>query len=231
MIDKVIRFRKVSSTQDTARRFAQEGNELAVTALSQDKGRGRQGRTWFSPRGGLYVSLLLFPKKNLTSIPLLASLSIIRALEDFGFAQLSIHWPNDVLLNDRKICGVVCERYGETIICGIGLNVNIEHFGQRIDSATSMSIESGRNFEIDEVLERLLEKFNGLYDELQDKGLKVKEVLNYISGLGEAVEVITAKGTIKGTVYDIDDDWALLLRDESGIVKKFYYGDVRRLAW
>jgi BirA family biotin operon repressor/biotin-[acetyl-CoA-carboxylase] ligase len=174
---------------------------------------------------------VLFPKKNLSSIPLLASLSIIRTLEDFGLSKLTIHWPNDVLLDNQKICGVVCEHYGDTVICGIGLNVNIEHFGQRIDSATSMSIESGRNFDIDEVLEHLLEKFNGLYDELQDKGLKVKEVLNYISGLGEAVEVSTAKGVIKGTVYDIDDDWALLLRDESGIVKKFYYGDVRRLEW
>jgi biotin-(acetyl-CoA carboxylase) ligase len=94
-----------------------------------------------------------------------------------------------------------------------------------------MSAEAGKDFNLDEVLDRFLEKFNPLYDELQDKGLKVKEVLNYISGLGEAVEVVTARGVIKGTVYDIDDDWALLLRDESGIVRKYYYGDVRRLQW
>jgi BirA family biotin operon repressor/biotin-[acetyl-CoA-carboxylase] ligase len=231
MIDKVIRFRQVASTQDTAKRFAPKGSELAVTALTQNRGRGRQGRSWFSPRGGLYVSLLLFPEKNQTSIPLLASLSIIRVLETFGFSQLTIHWPNDVLLNRRKVCGVVCERYGDTIICGIGLNVNIRRFGQRIANATSMSAEAGKDFNLDEVLDRFLEKFNPLYDELQDKGLKVKEVLNYISGLGEAVEVVTARGVIKGTVYDIDDDWALLLRDESGIVRKYYYGDVRRLQW
>jgi biotin-(acetyl-CoA carboxylase) ligase len=66
---------------------------------------------------------------------------------------------------------------------------------------------------------------------LQRRGLKVKEVLNYISGLGEPVEVVTTKGVIKGTLDNIDDDWALLLRDESGIIKKFYYGDVRRLSW
>ena len=56
-------------------------------------------------------------------------------------------------------------------------------------------------------------------------------MLNYISGLGESVEVVTTKGVVQGTVYDIDDDWALLLRDESGIIKKYYYGDVRRLQW
>jgi BirA family biotin operon repressor/biotin-[acetyl-CoA-carboxylase] ligase len=231
MINKVIRFQKVSSTQDTAKRFIHEGRELAVAARSQERGKGRQGRTWFSPKGGLYVSFLLFPKKNSTSIPLLASLSVIKTLEDFGFTKLSIHWPNDVLSNDRKICGVICERYQNAVICGVGLNVNIDRFGQRIIGATSMSVESGREFDVEEILECFLGKFNALYDELQNKGLKVKEVLNYISGLGEAVELVTAQGTINGTVYDIDDDWALLLRDESGVIKKFYYGDVRRLQW
>ena len=231
MIDKVVKFQKVSSTQDTAKRFIHEEKEMAVAARSQGRGKGRQGRTWFSPKGGLYLSFLLFPKKSLTSIPLAASLSAIKTLEDFGFSKLSIHWPNDVLLNNRKICGVICERYQTAVICGVGLNVNIDRFGQRIIGATSMSVESGREFNVDEVLECFLGKFNTLYDELQDKGLKVKEVLNYISGLGEAVELVTAQGTMSGTVYDIDDDWALLLRDESGVIKKFYYGDVRRLQW
>ncbi|MGD8979250.1 MAG: biotin--[acetyl-CoA-carboxylase] ligase [candidate division WOR-3 bacterium] len=231
MIDKIIRFQQVASTQDTAKRFAQKGSELAVTALSQNRGRGRQGRSWFSPRGGLYVSLVLFPKKNSNSIPLLASLSVIRALEEFGFSKLTIHWPNDVLLNKHKVCGVVCDRYRDTIICGIGLNVNIKRFGKLVANATSMSIEAGKDFDVDKVFDRFLEEFNTLYEELQDKGLKIKEVLNYISGLGEAVEVITAKEVVKGTVYDIDDDWALLLRDEAGLIRKYYYGDVRRLQW
>lgn len=231
MIEKIIKFRRVASTQDTAKRFVHEQRELAVIALSQDKGRGRQGRVWFSPKGGLYVSLLLFPKMRSTSIPLLASLSVIKTLEKLGFSKLLINWPNDVLMNNRKICGVVCERSGEAIICGVGLNVNVNEFGPRLISATSMSIEAGRDFDVDEVLEHLIHRFNELYDELQQKGLRIKEVLNYIAGLGEPVEVITAKEVIKGTVSDIDDDWALLLRDESGIVRKFYYGDVRRLQW
>jgi len=231
MIEKIVKFRRVASTQDTAKRFVHEQRELAVMALSQNMGRGRQGRIWFSPKGGLYVSLLLFPKKRLTSIPLLASLSVIKTLENLGFSKLLINWPNDVVLNNRKICGVVCERSGDAVICGIGLNVNVDGFGPRLISATSLSLEAGRDFDVDEILERLIDRFNELYDELQQKGLRVKEVLNYIAGLGEPVEVITAKEVIKGTVSDIDDDWALLLRDESGIVRKFYYGDVRRLQW
>ena len=231
MIEKVIRFNKVASTQDSAKEFVEEKRTLAITALSQDKGRGRQGRTWYSPQGGLYVSLLLFPEERVTSIPLLASLSIIRTLEEYGFSKLTIYWPNDVLLNNRKVCGVVCERYRGSVICGVGLNVNIGKFGPRLGSATSLRIETGKDFDIDEILDVFLKKFNELYEELQSKGLKVKEVLNYISGLGESVEVVTTKEVVRGTVSDIDDDWALLLRDESGIIKKFYYGDIRRLEW
>lgn len=231
MIEQVIKFKKVASTQDKAKEFASDNRPVAVTALSQEKGRGRQGRNWFSPEGGLYLSLLLFPKARVTSIPLLASLSIIRTLEHFGLSHLSIHWPNDVLLKKHKVCGVVCERYQDAVICGVGLNVNIESFTPRLSDATSLKIETGQEFDIDEVLKVFLEKFNDLYDELQSKGLRVKEVLNYISGLGESVEVVTAKGVIHGTVSDIADDWALLLRDESGIIRKFYYGDVRRLQW
>jgi BirA family biotin operon repressor/biotin-[acetyl-CoA-carboxylase] ligase len=231
VIERVVRFDKVVSTQDKAKELVGERHPIAVTALSQEKGRGRQGRNWYSPEGGMYVSLLLFPQARVTSIPLLASLTVIRTLEHYGFSALSIHWPNDVLLKKRKVCGVVCERYQDAVVCGVGLNVNIDKFVPRLSSATSLKIETGKVFDIDEILEAFLAKFNDLYDELQSKGLKVKEVLNYISGLGEPVEVVTARDVVQGTVYDIDDDWALLLRDESGIIKKYYYGDVRRLQW
>jgi BirA family biotin operon repressor/biotin-[acetyl-CoA-carboxylase] ligase len=231
MIKKIIRFKGVSSTQDTAKRFVHKHEELAVASFSQKRGRGRHGRVWFSPLGGLYVSLLLFPERRLTSIPLLASLSIIRTLEDFGFSKLAVLWPNDVLLNDKKVCGIICEQFKKAVICGIGLNVNTERFLQNVDHATSLKLETGRNFEIDTVLKKFVGRFNPLYRELQREGLKIKEVLHYISGIGESAQVITSQETITGTVYDIDDDWALLLRNHTGIIRKFYYGDVRRLVW
>jgi len=231
MIEKIVRFNKVVSTQDTAKAFIEEKRSLAVTALSQYRGRGRQGRTWHSPQGGLYVSLLLFPEERVTSIPLLAALSVVRTLEELGMSRLTIHWPNDVLLGNKKVCGILCERYRSSVICGVGLNVNSGKIGHRLENATSLRLETGRDFDIDEILGFFLRKFNELYEELQSKGLKVKEVLNYISGLGEPVEIITQHGVIRGTVSDIDDDWALLLRDESGIIKKYYYGDVRRMQW
>ena len=231
MIKKIIRFKEVSSTQDTARRFFHKKEEVAVSSLRQKKGRGRQGRSWSSPAGGIYLSLLLFPERRFTSIPLLAAFTIVKVLEDYGFSKISILWPNDVLLNNKKVCGIICEQFKTSLICGIGLNVNIDKFPAGLEHATSLMIEAGREFDLDELLNHIIGRFNPLYQELQDKGIKIKEVLNYLAGLGESVELVTKKGVNKGTVYDIDDDWSLLLRDSSGMIRRFYYGDVRRLLW
>jgi len=231
MIKQIIRFKQVISTQDTAKRFVSQNKELAISSLHQKKGRGRQGRTWYSPAGGLYVSLLLFPRTQLSSIPMLASLTVVKVLEDYGFSRVSIHWPNDVLLNQKKVSGIICEQFKNAIICGIGLNVNNDDFSPRLENATSLKIDAGKTFDIDEILSHFIGKFNPLYNELQSLGIKVKEVLNYIDSIGEPVEVVTSRGVIRGSVYDIDDDWALLLRDESGMIRKFYYGDVRKLRW
>lgn len=231
MIKQIIRFKTVVSTQDTAKKFVSQNKELAISSLHQKKGRGRQGRTWYSPAGGLYVSLLLFPRTQLSSIPLLASLTVVKVLEDYGFSRLSIHWPNDVLLNQKKVSGIICEQFKNAIICGIGLNVNNDDFSPKLENATSLKIDAGKTFDIDEILSHFIGKFNPLYNELQSLGIKVKEVLNYIDSIGEPVEVVTSKGVIRGSVYDIDDDWALLLRDETGMIRKFYYGDVRKLRW
>lgn len=231
MIKQIIRFKTVVSTQDTAKRFVSQNKELAISSLHQKKGRGRQGRTWYSPAGGLYVSLLLFPRTQLSSIPMLASLTVVKVLEDYGFSRLSIRWPNDVLLNQKKVSGIICEQFKNAIICGVGLNVNNDDFSPKLENATSLKINAGKAFDIDEILSHLIGKFNPLYNELQSLEIKVKEVLNYIDGIGEPVEVVTSKGVTRGSVYDIDDDWALLLRDETGMIRKFYYGDVRKLRW
>ncbi len=231
MIKKIIRFKEVSSTQDTAKRFLNGNEEVAITALRQTHGKGRQGRSWFSPVGGLYLSLLIFPRVRLSSIPLLASLTVVKVLENYDFSKLTIRWPNDVLLNHKKICGVICEQCERAIICGIGMNVNIDEFTTKLNSATSLKIESGRDFDIDEILNHIIGTFNPLYNELQNQGLRIKEVLHYIGGIGEPVELITTQTKIKGIVYDIDDDWALLLRDDSGMIRKYYCGEVKQMRW
>jgi BirA family biotin operon repressor/biotin-[acetyl-CoA-carboxylase] ligase len=231
MIEEIVRFNNVSSTQDTAKKFVHRHQEMAIVAQQQRRGRGRHGRYWASPSGGLYVSLILFPTTRVTLIPFLASLTIVRLLEYYSFNTITIHWPNDVLLHKNKVCGIICEQCKGSVICGIGLNVNTSSFPDHLKNVTSMTLESGETYDLDNVLEQFIRLFNPLYEELLDHGLKVSEALNYITGLGEAVSVVTRSGTFAATICDINDDWSLLVRDDQGVNKTLYYGEVRRLLW
>jgi len=231
MFKRILKFTNISSTQDVARRFVQKGEEIAVCAYRQKRGRGRHTRIWFSPVGGLYLSLLLFPRTRQSSIPLLASLVVVKVLEDHDFSGLAIQWPNDILLNNRKVCGVLCEEYNRAVICGIGLNVNVGKFPEKLEMATSMKLETGKQYDLEQILDEIINRFEPLYKKLQVRGFIKSEILKYITGIGEPVELMTSRKKYCGTVFGIDDDWALLLRDENGLVKKFYYGDVKRLRW
>jgi len=231
MFSKILTFNRVTSTQDVARRLIGQREEIAVAAQAQTRGRGRQKRLWFSPRGGLYVSFLVFPRRHLASLPLAAARSVIRILEHFGFARVSIHWPNDILLDNRKVCGILCEQVRSAVICGIGLNVNTRRFPRSVPNSISLSLAAGREFDTDQVLRALVTAFSLDYRNLQDGGLDIQDIRPYLSGLGESVEVRTRRGAVTGTVFDIDNDWALLLADHAGRIHKFLCGDVRRLTW
>jgi len=130
---KIIKFKKVSSTQDIAKKLAEKNiREAIVLAEEQTSGRGRYGRAWFSPIGGLWFSILLRPNIDpMDSIKLMAltGLAITKAIRDFTHLPAFIKWPNDVYINDKKVCGILIESSIEDnrlkyIIIGIGLNVN-----------------------------------------------------------------------------------------------------------
>jgi len=231
MLRKILKFERVTSTQDICRRLIPKQEETAVFAYSQTRGRGRQSRQWSSPKGGMYLSLLLFPENQSRTLPLAAALAVIQILERLGFKHPGIHWPNDVMLDNRKVCGILCEQVRNAFICGIGLNVNTRRFDRSAEHATSLVRISGREYNIERIMDDLILTFYPLYRETQKDGLDIKTVKPYLSGIGEMVEVKTRDGKVKGTVFDIDSDWALLLADGSGMIRKFYYGDVRRLKW
>ncbi|MGQ9664912.1 MAG: biotin--[acetyl-CoA-carboxylase] ligase [bacterium] len=231
MMRDLLKFKKVTSTQDVLKRFVKNKKELAAFAYAQTQGRGRHNREWFSPSGGIYLSILMFPPKHINSIPLIAALAVIECLKDLDFKDLSIHWPNDVMLNNKKICGILCEKIDNAVICGIGLNVNIKKFPARLSNATSLFAETGKVYELDKILNGLLEIFWELYDKLQADEFKFTEIYHYVSGLGESIAVkLSSRETIKGIIHNIDEDWGLLLRTEDGFIRKIYYGDVIRLS-
>ncbi len=231
MITEIIKFKEVKSTQDAARQLVSKNQELAVVALHQKAGRGRHGRYWYSPPGGLYMSLLLYPQFRPEVLPLLACLAVIELLEEYGCSRLSILWPNDVLIGGNKVCGILCEKYKKAYICGIGLNVNVEKFTDETLSATSMLLERKEEFDLDAIVLSLIGKFNSRYEEYEKHGFEIQQAYHYISGIGEPVEIVTSKGKECGIVHGIDSDWAILIRDDNGIIKKYYYGEVHKLKW
>ncbi len=225
MFARILRFNRVTSTQDIARRLVLNHQEAVIAARAQSQGRGRQRRRWFSPRGGLYVSFLLFPRCRQHALPLAAARAVIHTLEQCGFSNLSIHWPNDILLDRRKVCGILCEQVRGAVICGIGLNINTARFPRALGSST------GNKYDLDRILEILVKAFDHAYRALQNGDLAIQDLRPYLSGLGEPIQLRTREKRIAGTIFDIDDDWALLLAEPSGRIRKYVCGDVLRMKW
>lgn len=151
---KILKYKKVTSTQEIAKKLTSPQVWLAILAESQTKGRGRKGDRWYSPKGGLYLSLILPPLEfeDLEALLFLASFSIAKVLRDEFKIDVFIKPPNDIYLKGKKIGGVILENIiGRGIklsVLGIGLNTNIEKFPKRLkEEATSIKIEVGKKLD------------------------------------------------------------------------------------
>ncbi len=166
---KVYYFRETESTNKEAKLATGVPDRSLFIAEEQTGGRGRLGRAWSSPAGcGIWASIYLKPQKesDISQLTLLAGLAVCRVIENS-----KIKWPNDVLLDDKKVCGVLCEAVmdGERVsrvIVGIGINVNTESFDDELsDKATSVYIETGKKVSRERLLNNVLKEFFDIYDE------------------------------------------------------------------
>ena len=152
----VFRYTTVGSTQEELKRLLQRGKlpiGTVVIAEEQTHGKGRWGRSWWSPKGGIWCSLLM----SVTTVPYFRyALAVIRWINDTYGLDALIRWPNDVIINRKKVAGILIERYRGLDLVGIGVNVNIDQMDS-IPYATSMQIECGYKIEIDEKLPTLFE--------------------------------------------------------------------------
>lgn len=175
---RISRFDRIDSTNAEAIRRARAGEAegLVIVADGQTEGRGREGRRWESPPGkNLYVSFLLRPAvspKRAVDITILAANAVHDVLSDLiPSLPLSIKPPNDILLNGKKVAGILCEMGSqgeriEWVVCGIGINVNsdLSDFSGMVQrTATSLKIAFGREFEREELLKQLIEMFGKRY--------------------------------------------------------------------
>lgn len=131
-----------------------------VIAESQSKGRGRWGRIWFSPEGGLYFSLILRPKKALIKpVPILAGLSLKRAIKKVTGLSSRMKLPNDILINGKKVAGILLEKRDSFLLLGVGINTNIKEEQLTKFSATSLSHLAGKRINNKKLLSTFLQDF------------------------------------------------------------------------
>jgi BirA family biotin operon repressor/biotin-[acetyl-CoA-carboxylase] ligase len=215
---KIIHFKEVTSTNDAAKDHLEDG--VVIVADIQSQGRGRHARTWYSPQGGLWCSIVLkhgpAPILNLA-----AALAISKTFEYFDL-ETKLKWPNDVHIDNKKICGILSETEGGFLIMGIGINLNNKDFPQDIPG-TSYYVETGKKINKLTFLEKFLDIFNGLYDtDFLD------EYRRYSSTIGSRVTVKNGDD-LTGIALDIDNQGRLLLKLETGKKIKIYSGEVLRL--
>lgn len=240
----ILRFDELASTNteaaNQARRGAGEG--LCVVASMQTGGRGRHGRTWISERGaGLYASVVLRPKIEMKFLPLvtlMSAIAVYETLRKFGL-QPDIKWANDVLIGDRKICGILAETVetdsGLAVVVGVGVNLKSSHLPADLRRIAT-SIEAETNDAPDaEIVLQTLTGFLSVYRELfygAAGARKIREEWTRRSSYaaGKRVRVfLAADEAVDGTTRGIEADGALRLETDAGEMKIVRAGAVERL--
>lgn len=235
---KIYYFDTLSSTMDLALQLgiknAPEGT--IVLAESQTKGRGRLGRDWFSPKyKGIYLSLILRPKilPNQASIlTLFSAVSVCEAIREKTALDIKIKWPNDLLLHNHKLGGILTELNAEMdevhfIAIGIGLNVNNDKKAL-VTGATSLKEYREENINRVELLQEILRKMEINYLLFQEKGSLpvIEKWQDYNVTLGRRTKILSHQKHIEGEAVDIDIDGGLLIRNDHGLIQKVMAGDV-----
>ncbi len=237
----ILRFHKVTSTNDIAKELAAKGAEegTVVIAETQTQGRGRIGRRWVSPTGGIWFSTVLRPDMTPTDalkLTLTAAVAVARAIRDTLELNAEIKWPNDVLIGGRKVCGILTEmstrgQMVDFITLGIGINANVDlaAFPENLrSSTTSLRKELGREVDRERLLQALLEELESQYKIFVQQGFGqiLKEWKSLATFLSSYVEVAVYDEKISGFATDVDRNGALLIKTEDGIIRKVTSGDV-----
>ena len=233
---KVLYYPSVSSTMDIARQEAQRGasDGAVVIADEQTAGRGRLQRTWLSPKGNVTLSVILRPQlTHMPSLIMLASLAVVHCIRHVTGLEPQIKWPNDVLINGRKVCGILIETdiRGTAVnyaVIGIGINVKLKlaDFTEIQATATSLSQELRRDVSRLAVIRSLLIEIDRFYRALATGESLYEEWRDNLVTLGQRVRVTAGKTIYEGVAESVAMDGSLLLRDDGGRLVTIVAGDV-----
>ncbi|WP_458128607.1 bifunctional biotin--[acetyl-CoA-carboxylase] ligase/biotin operon repressor BirA [Pseudomonas sp. Z2-11] len=231
-------FDSIDSTNAGALRSIGRGVEapFLVLAERQIAGRGRRGRKWVSPFAeNLYYSLVLRidgGMRQIEGLSLVVGLAVMHSLRDMGVVEAGLKWPNDVLVGEKKIAGILLELVGDPadvchVVLGVGVNVNMQSTDEVDQQWTSMSLEAGRDFDRNELVARMSGKLQGYLKLHHASGFAViqSEWEQYHLWQGRAVSLIAGINRIDGVVMGIDRQGALRLKVD-GVEKIFSGGEL-----
>lgn len=193
-------FRTINSTSTYARENF-DGKPLLVCAKTQTKGRGRQGKSFFSPNGGLYFSVALPEAYNFTHLTAICGVSVCKAIEKLTDIQPEIKWVNDIYINNKKVCGILVEKVNGGVIIGIGINIRHQNFPKELTDATAIDRKLSQTKLIYEIVNNILNT-----TDIADYYIKHSCVL------GKKIFFIENNEKYEAFAEDIDENFGLIVR-------------------
>lgn len=237
---KVKYYEEVDSTNTQAKRLAEEADTdgLLVITEVQTAGKGRRGKAWESPKGsGIWMSLILKPELepiHASGLTLVAALAVANAIRKITKLDAYIKWPNDIVINGKKVCGILTEMSSEMdyinhIVIGIGINVNTEHFHESIkDIATSLYLEYKNKVKRSVLVCEILKQFELYYEmylETKNLSLLIEQYNQLLVNIGKEVVVIEAQSQFQGTALGVNESGELIVQ-VNDTIKRIVSGEV-----
>ena len=241
LIPEILRFDSLPSTNLEAARQAIEGapEGVCIVAGEQTSGRGRLQRQWVSPKGaGLYFSIILrpqFPQSTWPLLTMMAAIAVRDALLEACAIETDIKWPNDILVNEKKLCGILAETVetplGRAVVVGIGINLTKGSFPLELDSiATDVETAGKQKPELEVVLNALVRALVGYYQILQQGGGPATITREWTTrssySEGKRISVSFGAESLVGTTRGLESDGALRVETTAGEIKTIRAGDV-----
>lgn len=240
---KIYFYREVTSTNEIARRIAKSGCSEGTIVVSQVQtaGRGRLARQWFCPEGkGLLMSMVVrpqIPAQNVPQLSLLAGVVVAETIKKVTGCQAGLKWPNDVLINGKKVCGILAESsisangILDYVIIGIGINLNMDKTdlpAECHDTSTSIKLETGQGVSRLTMLRQFIITWGEHYQVFLHEGydyLLDKWIKNNIT-LGRVVTIAKENESISGQAVGVSERGGLLVKMENGNMEEYLAGDV-----
>jgi BirA family biotin operon repressor/biotin-[acetyl-CoA-carboxylase] ligase len=237
---KIYQFETIDSTNLFAKKLIRDGigEGAVVVADVQLRGRGRKNRTWSSPIGGLWFSVILYP--NITPekgmmVTMSASIAVSQAIKEVTNLNSEIKWPNDILIDGKKVCGIITEIDTDSdkinyMLVGIGINVNNEIEDTLQNIAISLKQKSYKNISKAKLLHSILKFFNDNYIKMNSGNFELNRNLwlSFSNIIGKKIRVKDGDEEIEGIVKDIDESGYLILETSKGITR-IICGDIEYL--